>query len=59
MNILGDADNPDVSFERGPDRLDTITSYGTSYVDPNTNNATILGGQPVSEGTLLPINADV
>jgi hypothetical protein len=57
MNILGGADNPDVSFEYGPDRLNEITSYGTSYLDPNTKNATILGGQPTSVGTLLPLDA--
>jgi len=51
VNIKGDAENPDVSFERGPNRPDIITSYGSSYFDPNFDGVGILGGQPVSPGT--------
>lgn len=54
--IGGTANRPTVSFERGPERPDTITSYGTTYWDPNTGNITLLGGQPTSPGTLLPMN---
>lgn len=57
MNIEGTTDQPDVSFEKGPDRQREITSYGTSYIDPNTRNITIMGGQPTSTGTLLPIDS--
>lgn len=57
MYVKGNAEKPDVSFSYGPDRQDTITSYGTSYVDPNTKNITIYGGQPTSSGTLLPLDA--
>ncbi|OZG72773.1 hypothetical protein BTA51_14730 [Hahella sp. CCB-MM4] len=51
VNIEGDAEHPKVTFEHGPDRPDIITSYGTSYFDPNFNGVGILGGQPVSPGT--------
>lgn len=56
MDIGGTARRPTVSFERGPERPDTITSYGTTYLDPNTGNITLLGGQPTSPGILLPMN---
>lgn len=55
--VGGTADKPTLSFERGPERPDTITSYGTTYWDPNTGNITLLGGQPTSPGTLLPMNS--
>jgi hypothetical protein len=57
MNIEGSASEPDVSFSYGQDRKDEVTSYGTSYLDPNSKNITIYGGQPTSEGTLLPLDA--
>jgi hypothetical protein len=49
---------PTVEFSRGPDRPEDITSYGTSLLDPNSGNIEILGGQPTSPGTLLPVNSD-
>lgn len=58
MEFGGSADAPSVKFSPGPDRKDTITSYGTSYLDPNTGMVTILGGQPTSPGTLLPLGAE-
>src|ERR1019366_5212249 len=54
--IGGTQNAPAISFERGPDRPETITSYGTTYLDPNTGNITLLGGQPISPGTMLPMN---
>jgi Domain of unknown function (DUF1929) len=57
--VRGTVDTPTVSFQRGPERPDTITSYGTTYLDPNTGNITLLGGQPTSPGTLLPMNVTV
>jgi len=45
-----------IAFANGPARPDTITSYGTTYLDPNTHNITLLGGQPTSAGTYLPMN---
>ncbi len=57
MDVGGTAAAPTVSFERGPERPDTITSYGTTYLDPNTGNITLLGGQPTSPGILLPMQA--
>ena len=57
--IGGTANAPSISFERGPERPDTITSYGTTYLDPNTGRITLLGGQPTSPGTLLPMNTVV
>ncbi len=57
MDVKGSAESPKVDFRRGPNRPDTITSYGTSYLDPNTGNITILGGQVTSAGTLLPLGS--
>jgi hypothetical protein len=48
---------PAVSFARGPDRPEEITSYGTSFFDPNSGMISILGGQPTSAGTFLPANS--
>jgi len=56
--IGGTVDAPTISFERGPSRPEDVTSYGTSFMDPNTNQIHILGGQPTSPGTLFPINSD-
>jgi Domain of unknown function (DUF1929) len=56
VTLGGTADRPTVAFQRGPERPDTITSYGTTYWDPNSGNITLLGGQPTSPGTLLPMN---
>lgn len=58
MDITGNAGSPDVKFRMGPDRPDTVTSYGTSFHDPNTGMITLLGGQPTSPGTLLPLGAE-
>ncbi len=57
MNVKGTMDDPEVSFEMGPLRPDIATSYGTSFNDPNCRRVTILGGQPISAGTLFPIDA--
>jgi hypothetical protein len=57
MEMGGTPDEPKVSFKAGPNRLDTITSYGTSFLDPNTGMVTILGGQPTSAGTFLPLGS--
>jgi hypothetical protein len=56
--VTGSRDAPAMTFERGPDRAEEITSYGTSLWDPNSNLISILGGQPTSPGVLYPINAD-
>jgi len=55
--VEGTPDNPSMSFERGPDRLEDISSYGTSLMDPNSGKIEIIGGQPTSAGTLFPLNA--
>jgi hypothetical protein len=55
--VTGTADNPTMAFERGPDRVDEISSYGTSLFDPNSGKVEIIGGQPTSPGTLFPLNA--
>lgn len=57
MNIGGDRKKPTVSFSRGPDREEEITSYGTSFLDPTTNDITIIGGEKTSEGISLPLGA--
>jgi hypothetical protein len=53
----GTPDAPTVSFQRGPDRPEDVTSYGTSLFDPNTGKIEIFGGQPTSPGTFYPLNA--
>jgi hypothetical protein len=55
--IGGTRTTPSMTFAPGPNRPDVITSYGTTYLDPNTGNITLLGGQPTSSGTLLPMNS--
>jgi hypothetical protein len=54
--IGGTPSSPAIKFERGPERPDTISSYGTTYLDPNSGNITLLGGQPTSPGTMLAMN---
>lgn len=56
LTVGGTADRPTLAFQRGPERPDTISSYGTTYLDPNSGNITLLGGQPTSPGTLFPMN---
>jgi hypothetical protein len=56
--IGGSRTNPSIAFERGADRPVDVTSYGTSLMDPNSNDISILGGQPTSPGVLYPLNAD-
>lgn len=46
-----------VSFSRGPDRLEDVTSYGTTFRDPETGQIHLIGGQPTSPGTLYPLNS--
>jgi hypothetical protein len=58
MNVEGTVDEPKVSFSPGPDRPEIITSYGASYIDPNSGNIAIVGGQPISAGTLFPLGSD-
>lgn len=48
----------DMTFERGPDRVENVTSYGTAFRDPETGQIHLLGGQENSPGTLYPLNAD-
>ena len=57
VSVSGNRNAPEVKFERGPDRPEDVTSYGTSYPDPNTGQLVILGGQPISAGTLFPFNS--
>jgi hypothetical protein len=56
--VGGTRDNPALSFSPGPDRPELITSYGTTYEDPNSKEITLLGGQPTSAGLLYPVNLD-
>jgi len=56
--IGGTRTAPSISFEPGPDRPVDVSSYGTSLMDPNTNDISILGGQPTSPGVLFPLNSD-
>lgn len=57
MTVGGTPQAPTISFARGPNRPDIITSYGTTFFDPNSNRITLLGGQPISAGTMFPLNA--
>lgn len=54
---LGDGDL-EVSFQKGPDRVQDITSYGTTFYDRESGQICLMGGQPTSPGTLYPLNAD-
>jgi Domain of unknown function (DUF1929) len=54
--IGGTVQAPTVSFSPGPERPELITSYGTTYEDPNTREISLLGGQPTSAGLLYPVN---
>ena len=56
--VGGTPADPKVSFSPGPDRPEEITSYGTTYLDPNSGEITLLGGQPTSAGLLYPVNLD-
>lgn len=47
----------DVSFARGPKRQEDVTSYGTTFMDPETGEIHLIGGQPTSPGTLYPLNS--
>jgi hypothetical protein len=56
---LGDgAAGLQVGFEKGPDRVEDVTSYGTTFLDRASGQIHLLGGQPTSPGTLYPLNAD-
>jgi Domain of unknown function (DUF1929) len=55
--VGGTADAPALSFERGPDRPEDVSSYGTTFMNPDTGQIHLLGGQPTSPGTLYPINS--
>lgn len=57
-SIGGDRDAPTMSFARGPDRPQDVTSYGTTFRDPETGQIYLLGGQPTSPGTLFPLNSE-
>jgi Domain of unknown function (DUF1929) len=57
VTLGGSAAAPTVSFARGPDRPEEISSYGTSLFDPNSGLISILGGQPTSAGTFVPANS--
>jgi galactose oxidase-like protein len=56
VTIGGDRQNPTIAFSRGSDRPEEISSYGTTFLDPNNGSIRLLGGQPTSPGTYLPMN---
>jgi hypothetical protein len=56
--VGGTRESPKLAFSPGPDRPEEITSYGTTYMDPNSKEITLLGGQPTSAGLLYPVNLD-
>ncbi len=56
LRIGGDRDKPTISFTHGPARPDEISSYGTTFLDPNDGAIRLLGGQPTSPGTYMPMN---
>lgn len=57
--VGGTRAKPSLSFSRGPERAEEVTSYGTTYYDPNNDTITLLGGQPTSAGLLYPVNLEV
>jgi len=56
VNIDDNRQNPSIAFLPGPDRPEEISSYGTTFRDPNTAAIRLLGGQPTSPGTYMPMN---
>ena len=52
MEVEGSREDPKVKFSMGPKRPDTITSYGTTVLDPNADQIDLFGGQAISAGTL-------
>jgi hypothetical protein len=56
VTVGGTRQSPALSFTRGPDRPELISSYGTTFLDPNDGNIRLLGGQPTSPGTYMPMN---
>jgi Galactose oxidase-like, Early set domain len=57
VTVGGSSATPKVTFARGPDRPEEISSYGTSLFDPNSGMISILGGQPTSAGTFFSANS--
>ena len=57
VTLGGSPAAPTVSFARGPDRPEEVSSYGTSLFDPNSGLISIIGGQPTSAGTFVPVNS--
>lgn len=56
---LGEEDGDlNIAFDRGPDRVEDVTSYGTTFRDLKTGEIHLIGGQPTSPGTLFPLNAN-
>lgn len=53
MYIGGSRQVPAVSFSPGPARIENISSYGTTILDPNTGRITLFVGHPTSAGTFL------
>ena len=53
MHINGTRSSPTVAFSPGPPRAEEITSYGTTFTDPNSGRIALIGGQPTSPGTQL------
>lgn len=57
VTLEDDGDELRLDFDRGPNRVEDITSYGTTFRDLATGEIHLLGGQPTSPGTLYPLNA--
>jgi hypothetical protein len=53
MHIGGTRSDPTVSFSSGPPRAEEITTYGTTFTDPNSGRIALIGGQPTSIGIQL------
>ena len=57
VSLEDDGDELKIDFDRGPDRPELITSYGTTFRDLESGEIRLIGGQPTSPGTLYPLNA--
>ena len=57
MSLDDDGEELQIAFDRGPDRVEDITSYGTTFRDLRTGQIHLIGGQPTSPGTLYPLNS--
>lgn len=58
MEVGGDRESPEITFDPGAHRTSAVPSYGASFIDPNDGSVRVLGGGKNSPGTLFPLAVD-